>query len=170
MIKISRMAVCAGMAALGLMAATAASARSDADFMKQAAQNGAAEIEASKLALQKAQRSDVKAFAEKMVADHTKTSDELKQLAAAKKVSLPDGPSMKQKGELKMISAGDDAKFDERYAKNFGVKAHEETIKLFEEAAKSATDAEVKAFAQKTLPGLNHHLEMARALESGARK
>jgi putative membrane protein len=170
MIHMSRMAVCAGVAALGLLAATAASARSDADFMKQAAQNGAAEIEASKLALQKAQRSEVKAFAEKMVADHTKTSDELKQLAASKKVTLPDGPSMKQKAELKMISAGDDAKFDERYAKNFGVKAHEETVKLFEEAAKGATDAEVKAWAQKTLPALNHHLEMARSLDGGARK
>lgn len=170
MFQITRMAVCAGVAALGLMAATAASARSDADFMKQAAQNGAAEIEASKLALQKAQRSEVKAFAEKMVADHTKTSDELKQLAASKKVNLPDGPSMKQKAELKMISAGDDAKFDERYSKAFGVKAHEETIKLFQEAANGATDAEVKAFAQKTLPALNHHLEMARSLDSAARK
>lgn len=171
MIHLSRLALCAGVAALGMMAATAASARSDADFMQQAAQNGAAEIEASKLALQKAQRSDVKSFAEKMVADHTKTDEELKQLAASKKVSLPDGPSMKQKAELKMISAGDDAKFDERYAKSFGVKAHEDTIKLFEEAAKGASDAQVKAFAQKTLPALKHHLEMARALDSaGARK
>lgn len=171
MIATPRWAVCAGVVALGLLASGAASARSDADFMKQAAQNGAAEIEASKLALQKAQRPEVKAFAEKMVADHTKTSDELKQLAASKKVSLPDGPSMKQKAELKMISAGDDAKFDERYAKTFGVKAHEDTIKLFKDAANSATDAEVKAFAQKTLPALNHHLEMARSLDSGtARK
>lgn len=170
MIHLSRMAVCAGVAALGLMAATAASARSDADFMKEAAQNGAAEIEASQLALKKAQRSDVKSFAEKMVADHTKTADELKQLAAAKKVTLPEGPSMKQKAELKMISAGDDAKFDERYAKTFGVKAHEDTVKLFEDAAKGATDAEVKAFAQKALPALTHHLEMARSLESGTRK
>lgn len=169
--QLSRLALCAGIATLALMATTSANARSDADFMKQAAQNGSAEIEASKLALQKAQRPEVKSFAEKMVADHTKTSDELKQLAASKKVTLPDGPSMKQKAELKMISAGDDAKFDERYTKSFGVKAHEETVKLFEEAAKDASDTEVKAFAQKTLPALNHHLEMARSLDgSTARK
>jgi len=156
--------------ALGLLTAAAAQARSDAAFMKQAAQNGAAEIEASKLAQQKAQRADVKAFAETMVGDHTKVADELKQLAASKKVSLPDGPSMKQKAELKMISAGDDAKFDERYSKSFGVKAHEDTIKLFEDAAAKASDADVKAFAQKTLPGLKHHLEMARTLDAGAGK
>lgn len=151
-------------AAFSLITATSALARSDADFMKQAAQNGAAEIEASKLAQQKAQNAEVKAFAEKMVADHTKTSEELKALAATKKVTLPDGPSMKQKGELKMISAGDDAKFDARYTKTFGVKAHEDTIKLFQEAADRATDADVKAFAQKTLPALKEHLDMARAL------
>lgn len=168
MTSISRLASCIGVTAFAFMTMNAAHARSDAAFMKQAAQNGAAEIEASQMALQKAQRPDVKAFAEKMVADHAKTSDELKQLAASKKVSLPDGPSIKHKTQLKMISAGDDAKFDDRYAKSFGVKAHEDTVKLFEEAAANARDADVKAFAQKTLPALNHHLEMARALDSGA--
>jgi putative membrane protein len=155
---------------LGLASAFSAQARSDAGFMKQAAQNGAAEIEASQLAQQKAQRPDVKTFAATMVTDHTQVADELKQLAASKKVKLPDGPSMKQKAELKLISTGDDAKFDERYSKSFGVKAHEDTIKLFEDAAAKASDADVKAFAQKTLPALKHHLEMARALETGAGK
>jgi putative membrane protein len=80
-------------------------------------------------------------------------------------VELPTGPSAKQKAELKLIDAGDKAKFDQRYAESFGLKAHQETIELFEEAAKNASDADVKAFAQKTLPSLKHHLEMARALE-----
>lgn len=160
-----RHAALCGVAAFGLLVAAASFARSDASFLKQAAQNGAAEIEASKLAQQKAQRPDVKAFADAMVADHTKVDAELKQLAAAKKVELPTGPSAKQKAELKLIDAGDKAKFDQRYAESFGLKAHQETIELFEEAAKNASDADVKAFAQKTLPSLKHHLEMARALE-----
>jgi putative membrane protein len=148
------------------LAATAAHARSDASFMKEAAQAGSAEIEASKLAQTKAQRTDVKTFAQTMIDDHTKVADELKALAASKKVELPTGPSITQKGELKLIDAGADAKFDERYVKAFGVKAHEDAVKLFEQAAKEAQDADVKAFAQKTLPGLQHHLEMARSLSS----
>lgn len=151
------------------LAAIPAHARSDAAFLKQAAQNGAAEIEASKLAQSKAQRPEVKAFADAMVADHTKVDQELKQLAASKKVELPNGPSVKQKAELKMIDAGDDAKFDDRYAKAFGVKAHEQTIKLFEEAAANATDGDVKAFAQKTLPALQHHLQMAKGIAPAAK-
>ncbi len=147
-----------------------AHARSDASFMKEAAHAGAAEIEASKLASTKAKSADVKSFADTMVADHTKVANELKALAASKNVKLPDGPSMTQKAELKLIDTGDNDKFDERYAKHFGVKAHEETIKLFEDAAKNAKDAEVKAWAEKTLPGLRHHLEMAQALSVAPKK
>jgi putative membrane protein len=150
----------AGAAAL----VTPAHAKSDADFMQDAAHAGAAEIEASKLALAKSQNAQVKAFANSMVDDHTKVANELKTLAAAKNVKLPDGPSIKQKAEIKLIDAGDNDKFDDRYAKSFGVKAHEDTIKLFEDAAREAKDPEVKAWAEKTLPGLRHHLEMARAL------
>ncbi|HEV6965413.1 DUF4142 domain-containing protein [Roseateles sp.] len=150
--------------------ASHAHARSDASFMKEAAHAGAAEIEASKLAVSKAKSADVKSFADTMIADHTKVADELKALAATKNVKLPDGPSVKQKAEIKLIDAGDNDKFDERYAKNFGVKAHEDTIKLFEEAAKNAKDPEVKAWAEKTLPGLRHHLEMAQALSVAPKK
>ena len=147
-----------------------AHARSDKSFMKEAAHAGAAEIEASKLAQTKAKSADVKTFADSMVTDHTKVADELKALAATKNVKLPDGPSVKQKAEIKLIDAGDNDKFDARYAKTFGVKAHQDTIKLFEDAAKNAKDPEVKAWADKTLPGLRHHLEMAQALSAAPKK
>jgi len=160
----TRLAHLSVLVATGL-AAFNAHARSDEAFMKQAAQNGHAEIQASKLAVTKARNADVKAYASTMVADHTKVDDELKQLASSKKVELPTEPSTLQKAELKMISAGDDAKFDQRYAKSFGIKAHEDTVKLFQEAVQEAKDPEVKAFAQKTLPSLQHHLEMAKALK-----
>jgi putative membrane protein len=154
----------------GLLLGGLAHARSDSAFMKQAAQNGHAEIQASQAATTKATRPEVKSFAEKMIADHTKVADELKTLAASKKVELPTEPSLKQKGELKLVTGADGDKFDARYSQAFGVKAHEETIKLFEEAAKDAKDPEVKAWAEKTLPGLKHHLEMAKALPTAPKK
>ncbi|HEU6454549.1 MAG TPA: DUF4142 domain-containing protein [Roseateles sp.] len=160
----------AALLATAAMAAATANAKSDESFMKDAAQAGAAEIEASKLAVNKAKNADVKSFANSMIEDHTKVADELKALAASKNVKLPDGPSIAQKAELKVIDAGDNDKFDERYAKHFGVKAHEDTIKLFEEAAKDAKDPAVKAWAEKTLPGLRHHLEMARGLSVATKK
>ena len=70
----------------------------DADFLKQAAQNGHAEVEASKLAQTKATQADVKSFASKMVEDHQKAHQELAQLAQSKGVKLPDDPSLMQRG------------------------------------------------------------------------
>lgn len=149
----------AGMATVSL-----AHARSDASFMKEAAEAGDAELEAGKLAQSKARRPEVKAFADAVIKDHSKLSEELKQLATAKKVDLPSGATVVQKSKLKLIQAGDDAKFDERYVQSFGIKAHEDTIKLFEEAAREAKDSDVKAFAQKNLPTLQQHLQMAKTL------
>jgi putative membrane protein len=69
-----------------------------------------------------------------------------------------------------MLSTADGSDFDRRYAESMGVDAHEDTIELFEKAAGSAEDADIKAFAQKTLPKLQQHLKMARELVEGLPK
>jgi putative membrane protein len=137
----------------------------DREFMRQAAHNGLAEIEASTLAQQKARRGDVKAFAGKMVQDHTKTNEELKRLASAKNLALPVRPAMPQRSTLSTLRASEGEKFDHAYAEHFGVKAHEDNVDLFKDAAEKARDADVKAFAQKTLASLQEHLAMAKALQ-----
>lgn len=139
-------------------------ARADTAFMKQAAENNHAEIESSRLAVQKASDPAVKAFAQQMVADHGKTGQELAALASTKGVELPDGPSMMQKAKLKLLEAADGENFDRRYSETMGLAAHRDAIALFQKAAKEARDPEVKAFATKTLPALQGHLDMAQKL------
>lgn len=139
-------------------------ARSDENFMKQAAQNGMAEVQSSQLALTKATDPKVKAFAQKMVDDHTKANDELKALAASKGIELPKEPSIAQKARMKLLDTADGANFDRRYAENMGVEAHEETLKMFRKASQGARDADIKALATKMVPALEQHLQMAQAL------
>lgn len=136
----------------------------DRDFLRQAAQNGMAELEASKLAQQKATNPEVKSFAAKMVEEHTRTNQELMQLAQSKGVELPDKPSLLQRAKLRMLAGAEGEKFDQRYAENYGVEAHEDTIELFQEASEEAQDPEVKQFAQKTLSSLQEHLNMAQSV------
>ncbi|MDA8457137.1 DUF4142 domain-containing protein [Acidovorax sp. GBBC 3334] len=145
---------------------TAASRLSKAEtsFLKDAAHNGHAEVKSSQLALQKVQNPKLRAFAQQMVDDHTKVNQELEALAASKNVRVPDGPSMVQEAKLKLLNAADGADFDKRYAETMGLQAHKDTIALFEKGARNARDPEVKAFAEKTLPSLKHHLEMAQQL------
>ncbi len=145
--------------------------RADEAFVNQAAQNGHAEVEASKLAMEKASDPKVKEFAKHMIDDHTKANKELEALASSKGVDLPDGPSLLQKGKSKlMLSTADGENFDRRYAESMGVEAHEDNIELFEKAVKEAEDPDVKAYAQKTLPKLQEHLKMAKALVEGLPK
>lgn len=140
--------------------------RADIAFLKQAAQNGHAEVESSKLALTKAANTQVKGFAQQMVDDHTKANQELAALASSKGVEVPKEPSVAQKAKMKVLQSADGANFDRRYADSMGVAAHQDTIKLFRKAAAGATDPDVKAFAAKSLPTLQHHLQMAQDLKA----
>ena len=45
------------------------------------------------------------------------------------------------------------------------VKDHEKDVKEFETVSKGEGDADVKAFATKTLPTLQKHLEMIKEIE-----
>lgn len=141
-------------------------ARADASFIKDAAKDGMAEVEAGKLAVQKASDPALKTFAQKMVDDHTQANAELKALAQSKGVELPDDPSMMQRARLKALSSADGVAFDKRYADSMGVKDHEKAVKMFQKTASNAKDPDVKAFAAKTLPTLEEHLKMARDLHT----
>ncbi len=145
-------------------------AGADKDFLEQAAQNGHAEIEGSRLAATKATNPDVKAYAQKMVDAHTKSHQELVTLATAKGAKLPDEPSLVQKTKLKLLQAADGDGFDRRYTESLGVEAHEDNIKLFEKASSRSADPEIKAFATRMLPNLREHLTMARALKTASAK
>ena len=160
-------------ASFGAQAADAAKdtdklSHQDKSFLKDAAEAGNAEVDASKTALDKSSSADVKTFAQMMVDDHGKAGAELKTLAEQKGVKVPDSPSVAKKTEIKMLSERKGSSFDQHYAESIGVKAHQDTIKLFQKEVDKGTDADVKAWASKTLPTLQHHLEAAQALKTKA--
>ena len=155
---------------LGAQAATTAATLSgqDKSFLKDAAEGGNAEVSGSQVAVAQSANADVKAFAQMMIDDHGKAGAELKSLAEQKGVKVSDTPTTVKKAEIKMLSERKGASFDQHYADSIGVKAHEDTIKLFQKEVDKGTDPDVKAWASKTLPALQHHLEMAQALKAKA--
>jgi putative membrane protein len=130
------------------------------DFIKESATSDMLEIEAAKIAQQKGNASE-KTFAGQMITDHTKTSTELKGLMSADmKAAVPtalDDASQKKLNKLR------DAKPDD-FAADYDpmqVSAHKDAVSLFERYAKGGDDSKLKEWAGKTLPALQHHLEMA---------
>ncbi len=147
----------AGSCGLALAATTS-------DFVEEAAQGGINEVESAKLALEKSSAADVKAFAQQMIDDHTKVNQQLMTLARKLDIQVPDEASLTARAK-KMILEMRDESFDQAYADN-QVEAHEKTVALFEKEATSKDDAQLKAFAQSTLPQLRMHLDMAKRLQT----
>lgn len=137
-------------------------APSTADFVKIAAISDMFEIESSRLAEQRADDGSKK-FATQMIADHTKTSAELKALAPKANAEVPGALDSSHQGKLDKLKGLNGADFDKEYD-SMQVDAHEDAVSLFERYADGGENAELKAWAAKTLPHLKHHLEMAKAL------
>lgn len=135
----------------------------DLAFMNDAAPGGMAEVELGKLAASKTQNAEVKAFAQKMVEDHSKAGEELKSLATQKKVTLPPDVMPTHKELMDKLSKLSGADFDKGYVQAM-VEAHEKDVAAFENVSKTAADTDVKAFATKTLPTLKMHLEMIKGM------
>ena len=136
----------------------------DEDFVKKAAMGGIAEVDAGKLAQQKGDSDAVKQFGAQMVADHSRTNDELKQIATSKKMTVPTETDPAHKAAEKKLEAKSGAAFDQAFKAQM-VADHKATITLFEREAKNGSDSDLRAFAAKTLPGLQEHLKMAQALK-----
>ena len=130
-------------------------------FPVMAASSDMFEILSSTEAQKRATSPDVKAYAEHMITDHTKTSTEMKALASKKNLMLPAAPVAMHQRMITALSTADAKDFDKAYM-TAQLLAHRQAVTLYETASTSATlDPELKAFAAKTLPALKMHLDMA---------
>lgn len=137
------------------------------EFVKKAGEAGAAEVVMGKMGASKATSAHVKAFAQRMVTDHTKANKELATTASAKGIEVPTSPSMMHKAmgeKMEHQSAGQE--FDRDFMKQM-VKDHEAAVELFSSATQAQQlDPELRALAKKTLPTLRQHLDDAQALQA----
>lgn len=132
----------------------------DHEFVKDAAKSGMEEVSISKVAVARSQNPQVKEFAEMMVSDHTGANGKLTALAVAKGVELPVDKTNVEKWSTRNVKG-----FDEDYMEKM-VHDHNEAIALFEKEATKGEDADLKGFAEKTLPTLMAHLDKAKQLKA----
>lgn len=118
-------------------------------------------MQPGKLAQNKASNEAFKDFGRRMVDDHSKANDHLKNLASQKNVSVPDSMNAKDQALYDRLSKLSGDQFDREYTRAM-VKDHEEDVAQFRKESKAARDSDVHAFASQTLPTLQDHLNMAR--------
>ncbi len=160
----------AGTSNAGSMSSQSAAKVSSADkaFVQKAAIGGMAEVQMGRLAQQKAGSDQVKQFGSRMVDDHSKANDELKQVATTKGLTLPTDLDSKHKSKMQKLEKLSGAQFDRAYMDDM-VADHKEDVSDFQKQAKSGADADIKGFASKTLPTLQEHLSMAQSTDKAVK-
>jgi putative membrane protein len=132
-------------------------------FLVKAADGGLTEVRMGELGQQKATNTSVKNFATMMINDHTGANDQVKSLAAQRNVTLPDAPAADNQKNVEDLAKKTGKDFDKAFMDAM-VNDHEKTVDLFKTASSKSNDADVKAFADNTLPKLQMHLDSAKAI------
>jgi putative membrane protein len=165
--KLSMLTVCTVLCALpaaaqsgmsGAQASTQASA-ADKHFVEKALQGGTAEVKLGQLASEKASSEDVKEFGQKMVEDHTKLGDQMKQVAEQVSVSPPSGLSPQDEALYTRLQGLSGDQFDKTYIKAM-VKDHRTDLNEFKKEATAGKSPEVKDAAEQGEKVIASHLRM----------
>jgi putative membrane protein len=135
----------------------------DTHFAKEAAQGGMAEVKLGQLAQDKGSSDSVKSFGKRMVDDHSKAGDKLKDVASQENISLPTDIAVKDQATYDRLSKLNGAAFDRAYARDM-VKDHEADIAAFQKEANGGKVDSLKSFASDALPTLQDHLKEAKAM------
>jgi putative membrane protein len=142
------------------------SAMADTAFSSKAAISGMAEVALGKMAASKGSDLKVKDFGKMMVMDHGKANAELMGIAKTKNITLPgrlDAEHQAKSDSLSKLSGKD---FDKGYVQVM-IEGHKKTLALMQSEASGGQDAELKAFAAKTAPVVQMHLEEITKIQAG---
>jgi putative membrane protein len=137
----------------------------DTKFATEAAQGGLAEVQLGQLASEKGTNPAVKAFGERMVQDHTKLNDQMKQVAQKDGMTLPTNLDPKDQALYDRLKNESGAQFDKTYMTAM-VKDHEHDIKEFQKEARAGKNPDLKQQASQALPILEQHLSLAKTAEA----
>ena len=144
------------------------------EFARMAAMSDMFEIQSSQMAGQRAQSPQVKQFAQRMVTDHTKTTNEMKQLTQQARsgplhnMQMPSGLDQKHQALLTQLQQAQGPQFDQMYIQQ-QVQAHQTAVDMFRNYAQAGDNAQLKQFASQTLPTLQQHLQMAQEMQRSMR-
>lgn len=133
----------------------------DKDFVQAASMSSSTEIDAAKLATSNSSDKDVKSFAHHMMLDHTKLTVQLKMAAPHGVVVPKDNSDTSILDSLKPLKG---AEFDKAYIAKVGLEGHKQAIAAFEKESSDGQNADLKKAAQKALPTIKEHYQMAQEL------
>ncbi len=129
-------------------------------FLKQAAEINLGEVQLGKLAEQKGNNPAIRDFGKRMVEDHTKAEDNLRQIAQQQGVTLPSNAGQHVATLQQQLSGATGAQFDQIYIEHM-LSGHKGAIDAFENEIEHGSNPAIKGYAESTLSVIQDHIRIA---------
>jgi putative membrane protein len=162
LLALSMSSLCGALA----LAQTGNAGQSDQQFVDFAAQTDMMEAHLGQLAAEQAANQNVKEFAQMLVTDHTSDYQQLTAAAGKASLTVPKGLDAAHDKKIAPLAKLKGAAFDRRFAQEM-VAGHQQAIAEYQREAQNGQNADLKAYANQTLPILQKHLQAAQGLAKG---
>lgn len=128
-------------------------------FAQTMAASDAYEIESSRLALERIERGPLRDFAQQMVNDHQRSTTQLR--TAADGIAVNPAMQPQQQAMMTELRAAEGDGFAQLY-RTQQTRAHEMALANLRSYANTGDNERLKAFAARTAPVVENHLQMLR--------
>jgi putative membrane protein len=135
------------------------------EFPQRVALSDMYEVQASQMAVERAQAAPVRQFAQEMVTAHRRTTEQLRTALGAQAATLPSQLDPVFQRRLEELRTAPVNEFDALYL-NHQVEAHQNAANMLREYAQNGPNPELKTFASQTLTAVEQHLQQARQLSA----
>jgi putative membrane protein len=137
----------------------------DQSFMQQVAMGNKGEVMAGQLAATKGNSAGVRSFGQFMVTEHTQAQSDLQSLASRLSQTLPDSVSADDQALMVRLNSLSGYSFDTAYI-NSQIKDHQKVLNIFQNEVNNGNNDSVLNYANKYLPHIQMHLQMADSLSA----
>ncbi len=156
----------AGMGGMGAPMGSMAAPTNASGYMQMAHSSDMFEIQSSQTAVQVSRNPAVTAYAQQLIADHTRMMNEMMAMAPAMNMA---GHSMAMAPHharmLQTLRSTGGMQFDAMYVR-YQVMAHQEALMLHQTYAAQGDNPALRAMAARAVPMIQMHLQRAQQLQA----
>jgi putative membrane protein len=144
-------------------AAADASVKADTKFIREVTADNMLEASLGQLAERKAENSEVRQFAQRMVADHNKLQNDWANMASRNGVGFSTGFGKHHRKKLEQLQNLSGKEFDRAYM-TLMIQNHKDYVDYFRKEGRAANSTQVRNLVSAGLPTLEQHWSMAKQI------